>query len=270
MAESSLSLTQSALEAETAFFLGWGRGPNYGDPAWSTIKQQGITDCVNSGLRMFYFPAPLPGEMSSYDWSFIRPMRTVLWASGSTSVALPDDFGGMEGDVRMIDSGRRSIPIRQTSEQTISQRYFDYPDMTGSPEYCAVRMNSTTSVYKGQRADLYLFPTADQDYTLEFQMYLNPDALSPSFPFALGGATHAETIRVACKAAAERDQNNIMQGPQYTYFIERLKASISLDRRNKGQTFGYNSDRGYNRGRNYGNLLDNTQIPITFDGTSPG
>lgn len=261
MAEPTLSLTNSELEAEVGFFLGLGRGTNYSETAWSARNQLSITNAVKSGLRMFYFAA-------DYDWSFIRPTRQVTFISGNNSVDLPDDFGGLEGTIRVIDSGRIGIPIKQTNEQKIGRMYGEEPDISGQPQYCAVRIPSTTSIFKGQRANLYLYPEADQDYTLEFQMYLNPDALSASFPYALGGTTHAETIRAACKAAAERDINNVQNGPQQAYYMERLKASISLDRRNKGQTFGYNSDPGYNR--RMPSDRSNIQVPVTYDGADPG
>lgn len=268
MAEPTLNLTNSQLEAEIGWFLGFGRGANYSDTAWSTRQQRDITMALNTGLRMFYYPPPLPGEAASYDWSFARPMRQVTLIEGETSVALPDDFGGIEGDVMFIDSGRLVAACKVTNEQRVARMYADYPDVSGQPQLAAIRIPSTTSLAKSQRANLYIYPAADQDYTLEFQMYLNPDALSASFPYALGGTTHAETIRAACKAAAERDINNVQNGPQFQYFLERLRASVSLDRRNKGQTYGYNGDPGYNRPRYYDR--SNVRIPVTFDGVNPG
>lgn len=270
MAESTLSLTNQELEAEVGHFAGFGRGANYGEPAWSTRNQLTITNCVKAGLRMFYFPTAVPGDMASYDWSFIRPTRQVTFITGDTSVALPDDFGGLEGDVRYVDSGRWCRDIKQTNENRVAEMLTRWPDVVGLPEYCAVRQNSTTGVYRGQRATLLLYPKADQDYTLEFQMYLNPDCLSASFPYALGGATHSETIKAACKAVYERDEENVQNGPQFQYFVERMRASVSLDRRNKGQTFGVNNDPGYNRQRWNGRYLGNTQIPITWAGQDPG
>ncbi len=269
MPESTLSLTHQELEAEVGFFLGWGRGTNYGETAWSARQQKGITDCVESGLRMFYFPAPLPGEQSAYDWSFLRPTRDLTLPSGEQSVPMPDDFGGMEGDVRLIDSGRAAWPIKQVSEQAIYQKRFETPQQTGQPIFCAVAVGEKTGVYKGQRANLIVFPAADQEYTLQIQYYILPNSLSTTFPYSLGGATHAETIKAAMKAAAEMHQDNA-RGVMYDLFVERMKASISLDRRNKAQSFGYNSDPGYNRDRFGYRYLNNIRVPITYNGVSPG
>lgn len=267
MPEPTLNESNSSLEADIGRFLGFGVGSTYGDSAWTTRQQRDITMALKSGLRMFYYPPPLPGDSASYDWSFIRPMRQITLVENAQSVDLPDDFGGIDGDVMFVDSGRLVCRCVVTNEQKVARMYADYPDITGQPQICSVRTPSTTSLNKSQRSNLYIYPAADQDYTLEFQMFLNPDSLSASFPYALGGATHAETIRAACKAAAERDINNVQQGPQYTYFIERLRASVSLDRRNKAQTFGYNRDSGYNRSQYFDR--SNIRVPVTFDGETP-
>lgn len=270
MAESTLSIELTDLEAEVGQFLGWGRGLNFGETAWSTNKQKSIDDLVKSGLRSFYFPAPLPGDSSSYDWSFMRPTRQVLLEAAATFATLPDDFAGMEGMVRLVSSGRAAIECKQTNEQKIRQFVFANPNQIGPPEWCAVESVRPSGMTKGTRSRLLVFPTADQAYTLEFQYYFSPDSLSVSFPYPHGGPTHAETIKAACLAKAELYQDN-EPGPMAQNFIDRMKASVSLDRRNKGQAFGYNGDPSYNRGgwrpgwRHY-----EQQSPITFDGVVPG
>lgn len=265
MPESTLSLTFQELEAFVGEFLGFGNGANFGDTAWPTRSQAKITKAVKAGIRMFYYPAPLPGDAASYDWSFIRQTRNLAFATGDTFVQLPDDFGGLEGPIHLVDSNRILCSIEQTNEQRLDGFYSNFPDRTGGPEFCAIRQNSTTSQANGQRAQLYIYPAADVDYTVQIFYYILPDALSTTFPYALGGATHAETIKTACLAAAELDQN-YEKGVRYEQFIERMRASVSLDRRYKPQTFGYNADTGYNRGNRYGRWPGEVQVPITWDG----
>lgn len=239
--------------------MGFGRGSNYSEPAWNTRNQLTITNCVKGGLRMFYFPI-------DHEWSFMQPTRDLTFLSGADSVQLPDDFMGMQGEVTLVDSGRISRPIKQSNEQYINDQFANFPDRTGQPEVCAIRWGMAMGVYKSQRANLYIYPKADQDYTIRLQYFLQPDTLSTSFPYAYGGTTHAETIKAACKAIAERDENNVQDGPQYAYFVERMRASVSLDRHNKAQSMGYNGDRGYNRQRlrsGFGHWLQNN--PVTYN-----
>lgn len=271
MAESTLNLKLADLEAEVGFYLGWGRGTAFAEPAWDDRQQREVTLCVNRGLRSFYFPAPLPGEIASYDWSFIRPHVALTLLSGSdpSVVALPDDFGGIEGVLRLFDSGRPSFAVRVVPEAFVRRKFEELPDATGQPQYACVQPKKGTTTTRGQRFQLFVWPIADQDYTIQLQYYLLPDALSGTFPYAYGGAMHAETILAAVKAAAEQHQNG-ERGIEHDYFVERLRASVSLDRRNKAQVFGYNGDTGYNRAGLAGrsrHWLQND--PITFDGVEP-
>lgn len=267
MPESTLALTYEELQSETGRFLGFGGGTEESDSAWTTRQTTAINNAVKAGIRMFYFPAPLPGDAAAYDWSFMRPSRNIAFASGASSAELPDDFGGMEGSVQLVNANRTFTTVPQTNEQRLNVMYASFPDVTGQPQWCAVRLPATTSQTKGQRANLYIYPIADQDYTLQIQYYILPDALSTTFPYALGGATHAETIKAACLAAAELDQN-YQRGVRYEQFVERMRASVSLDRRNKAQTLGLNLDHGYNQ-RRYYDRSDNIDGVVTVNGVTP-
>ena len=270
MAESTLNLTLPELEAEAGQYLGWGRGANYGDPTWTDRKQREITVIIKAALRAFYFPAPLPGESQSYDWSFLRPVRHASLISGNSTVDLPDDFGGLDGSILLVDSGRRPVEIKVYPDQAIARRYSLIPDQTGTPQMCAVRPVSTTSQTRGPRNQLYFYPIADQDYELEFRYYFLPDSLITSFPYAQGGTTHAETLRAAVKAQAELSQDNMI-GPMAEQFLERLKASVSLDRRQNPRDYGTMVDPGYAGTYQYRYHRHGMDItPVTFGGIDPG
>jgi len=98
-----------------------------------------------------------------------------------------------------------------------------------------------TTGTQGQRWQLFVFPKSDAAYTLQFQYYLLPDYLSGAFPYAYGGAQHAETLLAACKAVAELELDDA-EGPQAASWQRMLATSIELDRRNKPQNLGYNRD----------------------------
>jgi hypothetical protein len=267
--ESSLTLTMKQLKSEVAAFLGWGRGPDYGEPAWDARKTASLNATMNSGLRNFYYPSPMPGETQSYDWSFLRPTKQIALPQGEYLIDLPDDFGGLEGEIRLVDSGRRAMAIKQSSEQVVRQQIYNFPSQTGQPEVVAIVLPTKTDASKGQRSQLLVFPTADIAYVLEFQYYILPDSLSDSFPFTLGGATHSQTVLASCLAAAELFLNN-ERGPMYMEFVNRMSASISLDRRNKAQSFGMNDDPSFNAGTRYNRPYSPFNVPITYNGVTPG
>ena len=78
-------------------------------------------------------------------------------------------------------------------------------------------------------------------FEVQFRYRSNPYNLSPSKPYPLGGQPHAETLIASCLAAAELKLND-EQGPHYADFIEKLRSSVSIDRRMNLHTLGYNGD----------------------------
>lgn len=242
--ESTLSLAKTDLEAEVGLFLGYGRGAEKGDSAWSDREAAVIAEVVSSGLRQFYFPPPLQQGGESYTWSFFKPVTTLTLATAASEFELPDDFGGFDGEVLSYagEESSQGCPVQVWGEGAVAQAHAENRTQTGRPLMAAIRWKKGTTRTQGQRASLYLFPTSDQAYTLRFAYYILADALTGERPYAYGGMAHAETIRAACKMAAEESLDDTM-GVWAAKFRERLAASISLDRRNKPQYLGYNADR---------------------------
>lgn len=242
MSESTLTLRLSDFSAEVGNYLGYGRGADFGEPKWST-KQQGLIDsCVRSGLRQFYFPPRLPNEPTAYDWSFLHPTTTAVFAEGTSIIPMLDDFGGFEGELTLVsDSSRIATPVPLVGEGIVREQYALRPDATGFPQYASIQPLGRTNPNHSPRKQLYLWPIADQDYTLAFQYYLLPDALTGDRPYAYGGAAHTETILESCLAIAEQRFDDT-QGVHSAKFMERLAASINHDRKLKPQRLGYNGD----------------------------
>ena len=242
--EPSLNLPYAKLMAEVGEFLGYGRGAAFGDPAWDSRQQTDIDFCVQSGLRQFYYPVSVDGQPGSYTWSFLRPTFTITLAAGAQTVALPDDFGGFEGQISILTTGTTAMPwsIRWLNESRIRDMYQQTPTMTGPPMYAVTEPLKGTAGDRGQRWQLLVFPLADQTYTLTGTYSINPDALDGALPYAYGGAEHAETVLESCLAIAEQRRDDAMSVHTMKY-KERLQASISMDRNKKPDNLGYNADR---------------------------
>ncbi len=260
MAESTLSLALDDLAGEVGLFLGYGRGSPLGDPPWNTQQQAAITSCVKSGLRQFYFPPPIEGQESAYDWSFLKPVASVTFAQGASTIALPDDFGGFEGQITLSSTASQvSWPVDLVHEGTVRQRYSELPNASGRPLIASLQPLKPTTLSSGQRFQLFLFPLADQAYTLQFEYYVLADYLTGLLPYALGGMAHIETILESCLSIAEQRLDDA-SSVHSMKFKERLLGSISLDRRNKAQKLGYNADRSdrmdqFNRRNHYWDQL---------------
>src|SRR5260370_1369877 len=192
--ESTLSLQITDLTGEVGFFLGYGRGAVNGEAAYSTLQQNAIDSIVKSGLRQFYFPPPIEGMESSYDWSFLKPRATVGFPPKAQTIPLPDDFGGFEGQlVLTATTSQMWWPIDLQNEGRVAMLFSETPSATGRPWIAALQWLKGTTVTAGQRAQLYLFPAADTDYKISFQYYILPDYLNAAFPYAYGGLLHTQT-----------------------------------------------------------------------------
>lgn len=269
MAESKLSLKYGDLKAALGLFLGYGRGTDKGDAAWSARVSSVLDELVKSGLRQFYFPAPEDKGGVSYEWSFLRPTTTLTLPSGADSIELPDDFGGFDGSISVSTEGNETgVPLELTSMARIRQTRAEFTTTTGRPIWGAVDPRKGTSLNAGQRFGLEVYPTADREYTLDCAYVIHPEALSGDRPYAYGGLNHAETIQAAIIAAGELYLDD-KRGERWQYFMERLATSISQDRKFKPQMLGYNGDRSNQIHAGLGARESRFRGSVTVNGTTP-
>ncbi len=253
MAQSSLDIIWSELQGRICTYLGWPRGAPYNDPPGLTSIQQFELDGITaSGLRSFYYPA----SEIAFNWSFLMPTASLALASGASTLALPNDFGSPEGQVTVQPSGSQAQPwdVAWLNEAQVREKYSTFPTMTGPPMYVSLQAIKGTSSNLGQQWQLYFFPLSDQAYTVQLAYSVCPDYLSTPFPYAYGGAQHAETILESCLAIAEQRLDDTAT-VHAALFQSRLQASMALDRKNKPQNLGYNRDNSdlpaWNRGQQH-------------------
>lgn len=267
MAESTLTLKKSDFEAKVGIFLGW-----TGTPAnWSDLQKERLKDSVDSGYRQFLMPTA-DANGSSHDWSFLRPVLSLDLTSGSRTVALPDDYGSLEGTITVTTTSSASFwPVQVTLEGRLREMYARLPSATGRPQWAAEVPLKGTTGQKASRYELMIYPEADEDFTLEVAYYLLPEALTDSNPYCYGGMQHSETILESCLAIAEERINNIENGVHGSKFRERLAASIAIDRRNKAELIGYNGDRSDARSLGYWSWREKYLTDrVTYYGVMPG
>lgn len=269
MAESTLALTKAELEGNIGYFLGYGRGSANADQTWTSSQQANVNSSRRSGLRAFYTAsAGLEDGSQGYPWSFLRPVITLPLRQGAQTVALPDDYHGIEGRIAVSSPATLVYkPLPVTGIGVIQEQYARLPTLTGWPTMAAIQPLKGTTGLGGQRFQLWVYPIADQAYSLQFQYWLNTDDLDADRPYPYGGAQHSQTIIAACLAAAEVEQDD-MAGPQSQRFAQLLQGSIAVDRRNKPQLAGYCGDRSDGGGCSWDRRQDSYAADqITFDGT---
>jgi len=268
LAESTLNTQLAELQSDLGDYIGTGRGEDFGDRAWATHEEAEIKSSIKSALRRFYFQAKIQGMTTPHAWSFLKPVGTVILASGEWEADMPEDFGGLEERLYVTGSNGSTIPFEACNPAMITQQFAGDTDGTGFPEVVGVRANKGTTATKSSRYSLVVYPIADQAYTFKFPYFITPDYLTNAHPFAYGGALHAETIRAGCFAAAERERNDA-PGPREMYYQECLAASIGADRRMKPSFVGYNGDQSDLRNRGHGlyRTRNYDRLAVTYAGS---
>ena len=161
---------------------------------------------------------------------------------------LPDDFGGIEGNITYADESSYKGDIVLVGEGMIRSSRSGSSDssLSSYPTMAAVRPKEQTTMTTGQRFEIMLYPTPDAAYVLNYRKVILPQMLvDTTLTHPYGGMIHAETIEASCVAIVEMQDNDKRGGKRlWDYFLTRLSASIQADKKICGQEqFGYNSNR---------------------------
>lgn len=238
MAESSNSLSRVELKIEVADFLGYTRDSSN----WSTDQTTRVESCVDNGIRQFYSPPKLPEQIQrgepAHEWSFLKPWTTLSISSGDWNSTAPDDFANFAAS-RLYYTASSTVYVDVTSASEV-MRLREHGTSSSRPEKIALRPAASDGS-DGQRYQFVWWPTADDDYTLNYPYYVLQDATTNANPYPLGGAAHALTVQAACLAWAD-DHYKAGQYGRRADFLDRLRWSIDHDRRFGAQRFGLMHD----------------------------
>jgi hypothetical protein len=262
MAESLLSLSLTDLAQEVGYYLGYSRlttawtgwqaaTPYVPDPTLQGSNLADIMDCIGKGLRSFYQPEPTEPGSPAHKWSFLSQLREFVTQAGVTTYHLPDDYGGLDGELTYPPTQGMYTPVKRigiAEAERILQRSYN---VSTQPRYFAIHLTNQQGL-SGQRWRITFAPTPDNTYTLTGLMRVLPQSLTSKSPWPLGGEQHAETILAACLAEAE-SYLNAEDSTMRARYKERLLASIAQDvQENTPKTLGYNGDRSDLRSHRYG------------------
>lgn len=178
---------------------------------------------------------------------------TVITVSGDASTAssatfsmesggyfrLPDTFKGLYGGV-FVYRDQSYADIRLTTLALVNRaRHFNAGN--GIPSMAAllpVAANGTT----GQRYDLLLDKSPSSELTIDFEYFINVDALVDTTDYPVGAGFHDETIKASCLAAAEEMFEDGL-GPKDVMFKQLLLSSIRQDNSTLAHgVIGYNGN----------------------------
>jgi hypothetical protein len=235
MAESGLSIGAPELRAEIGFFLGYGRTSGN----WSSAKLSEINSIMQSGVRRVYYPKAVAPQTVGYEWSFLRPTTTISIVSGTTDYTLPDDLGRLVGPLHFPADEYRSSCTNVNLAMILELRASR--TITGAPYYYATRYKTSTGA-TGQRQELLVYPTPDENWTMSYEYEAYSGPLTDSYPYPLGGMHLAELYIESCLAVCEHRVND-EQGIHSAQFDALLLDAIGHDQKRGPGNYGQMGDR---------------------------
>lgn len=224
----TLVITRDDLRIAVGEFLGYGRNPFI----WKTDEIERVDRIIESGERNFYLPSVLPNEKLPHVWSFLTPILRIGITSGVTDYELPADFGSgfLDPTLSFSQDDNAWSHVTLTGVGQILRRRGESLLQTAShPTLAAVNILPSDGS-RAQVHTLMVWPEPTSSGTLRGQYYANPHGVASTTPYPLGGQPHGETLREAVLAAAEWEVNK-KAGPHHEKFMERLMASVALDRK---------------------------------------
>lgn len=261
MAESTLSISYTDLQAEVGDFLHKGQDPS----AWSADETKRIDRIIQAGVRQFYYPPAMEGVELGYQWSFMRPTTTLATVDGTRAYDLPDNFSALVGELH-YETDVFYTAVTHVSQAKM-QELIEYSDDEDKPRHYTTRYKTSTGA-TGQRHEIVFWPTPDAAYTLTYRYEAYAGKIdAQTYPYPLGGMKYGECIIESCLSIAER-RGNDEAGIHEQQFQRLLMAAVQLDRRNSASRYGMmggQEDHTQNRYR-FGD--HQTTYPISYNGST--
>lgn len=228
MAESSLSLGYPELVITVAEFAGWDT-----DSDNHTADQTAwIERIIDAALRQFY---------RAHTWNFLKVVAGSLSiVADDYDLDLADDCISIDGNITVASDANEYAPIQQRSASFIHALRQRDADGTGFPKYFAIEPKAHAGT-TGQRFQVIFWPTPDGSHTARYTYPPQANQISTSLPYPYGGMLHAETIKAACRAEAERVMFR-ERGVEWQTYQEELAASRRNDASLSPKNYGQNTD----------------------------
>lgn len=153
--------------------------------------------------------------------------------------ALPDDFGGAEGNVTYGDGAIQGF-LQQTSDEWL-RAAGSMMTFSGPPQRYAIRPKTwPTSGATGTRQEIVMRPLPDQAYAVRMTYKVLPQQMTSATDCPLGATDHGGAIIASCLAIAE--EYAVTEKSEYRSVLwpQALAASVALDRGSGGGNLGYN------------------------------
>lgn len=160
--------------------------------------------------------------------------------TASGDYRLPDNFGHLIGSVTFATDESYYAAVKTSENLIRDRRQISFG--TAAPQIVAVRPKSTAGT-TGQRFEMMVWPTPDQEYNATFRYAALPDKLDTTNVYPLGGESCSELYLRACIAEAEYERDTV-RGHAERDFTAALAAAIRFHSNHEPDDLGVMSDGG--------------------------
>lgn len=219
---------------------GWFQPPNTVSTSTTGVPYTIVNFINNSTVQLW-------GSTAS---TRIVSTGSTTWSMATTGdYTLPADFGGsFAGEITFIQNTNRGTILQWIDEGALRMRRQNYNQESGTPYQCAVRLMPTPSVsllqgtYYPQRRrwELMTWRISNEflhilfPYVLAFSNLTQTTDVPPS-PFLFD-----EALKAACFAVAEKEVEDTLEGPDWTYYTQRaLPNAWRIDAMSSPKRIGY-------------------------------
>lgn len=219
----NLATTYADVRSEIGGYCGFGTD----SAGWDSTQTAYVNAVLKAGLRLFFAPPLLPGQVEVHRWRFLRPLSTLTTTAGQADQTLSGAPLGIAGPLWYDTADRGGQKVELVDWDTVQERRMAEP-CSGEPIIAAIVpiASAGTAV---QSYQIRWYPTPAAEYTLRFEYNLDAVLLDGTNTIPMGGPDHARTLIAACLAEAEF-RKEMMRGPRYQDFLSALQTSVSIDR----------------------------------------
>jgi len=151
---------------------------------------------VDRGLRQFLYPIDArTGQL--HQWQFLKRFASLTTTADKWKYALPIDFSDLYNTIHYDTDELQPSLIRRDADQILEMR----ADVVTKewPQYFAI-VPSLYDIEIGTIYELWLYPTPNQEYVLNYFYRFDPIKLSATTDVAVGGIRACEAILESCHA----------------------------------------------------------------------
>jgi len=158
------------------------------------------------------------------------------------SYTLPRTFAGTHsGGLTFASGTNQGSTMQWVHPASIRQSRENETDTSGTPLLAAIDVFSAASASgRARRYRMDVYPTPSREFEVQFQYDLNFDVLVALTEYPPVPIVHDETVKAACLAVGEREIEDRVDGPYYSYYQGTcLPASYGIDARTGPRRLGY-------------------------------